>query len=196
MRFSLVALFFVGATLSAYSQVVPAAIEGNLPFTVGSGFSNFSIDWGQGRRMNGYTVWGDWRLPRLPQALNGLGIEAEGRDVLWNAPPSLSGHRMTTGSGGAIYQWRRAGRIRPYGKFLIGFGSISFPGNVSSPPYTHDTRTIYEPGGGADVLAWNRFSVRAEYDYQFWPNMFGHGSLTPNGFTVGGVYDFGRRPNE
>lgn len=183
----------LGAALPAHSQVTYSAQEGTLPFTLGGGFSNFSLDWGiTNPRMNGYTLWGDWRLPHLPPVLRGLGIEVEGRDINWSAPASLPGHRMTTGSGGPIYEWRRAGRIRPYGKFLIGFGSIDFPGNA--PNYNHDTRTVYEPGAGINVLAWNRFSIRGEYVYQFWPNMFGQGSLNPNGFSVGTVYDFGRRP--
>lgn len=200
MRWKLVvvpalALFLVGAVLPAHSQVVPAAQEGKLPFTIGAGFSNFSLDWGTTNpRMNGYTLWGDWRFSGLPPVLNGLGLELEGRDILWNAPSALSGHRMTTGGGGAIYEWRSwhaIPHIRPYAKFIIAFGGISFPGNVSSPPYTHDTRTVYEPGGGANILAWNNFSVRAEYDYQFWPKMFGPNALTPNGFSLGAVYDFG-----
>src|SRR5215469_6429612 len=188
------ALFFVGAALSAHCQVVPSAEEAKLPLTIGAGFSNFSLDWGvTNPRMNGYTLWGDWRPPRMPPALNGLGIQLEGRDILWSAPSALSGHRMTTGSGGVVYQWRgwrRLPRVRPYAKFLIGFGGISFPTN--SPTYKHDTRTVYEPGGGVDVLAWNGFSVRVEYVYQFWPNMFGPHALTPNGFSLGAVYDFGR----
>lgn len=188
----------LGAALPAHSQVTYSAEEGKLPFTLGAGFSNFSLDWGTTNpRMNGYTIWGDWRLPHMPPALRGLGIELEGRDINWSAPASLPGHRMTTGSGGVIYEWRdwRAfPRIRPYAKYLIGFGSIDFPGNA--PNYNHDTRTIYSPGAGVNVLAWNRFSIRGDYVYQFWPDLFGHGSLNPNGFTVGTVYDFGRRPNE
>jgi hypothetical protein len=190
------ALLFFGAALPAHSQVIYSAQESSLPFTLGAGFSNFSLDWGTSNpRMSGYTLWGDWRISRVPPVLRGIGIEAEGRDVLWGAPTSLKGHRMTTGSGGVIYEWRRAGRLRPYGKFLIGFGSISFPGNA--PNYNHDTRTIYEPGGGLNVRAWKQFSVRGEYVYQFWPNMFVSGSsLTPNGFSVGTVYDFGRRASD
>lgn len=187
------ALSLVAAVLPAYSQVTYSAKEANLPFTAGTGFSNFSLDWGTSNpRMNGYTLWGDWR----PPVLRGLGVELEGRDVPWSAPPNLSGHRMTTGSGGVNYEWRNSHslpRIRPFGKFLIGFGSISFPTNVSTPPYHHDTRTVYEPGGGFDILAANNFSIRAEYDYQWWPQLFGPNALTPNGFTVGAVYDFGRR---
>jgi hypothetical protein len=191
------ALFFVGAALSAHSQVVYSAQQGSLPFTVGGGFSNFSIDWGQSRRMSGYTLWGDWRISRVPPALRGIGIEIEGRDINWGAPTAIKGHRMTTGSGGVIYEWRggeRLPRFRPYGKFLIGFGGIAFPGNA--PNYNHDTPTVYEPGAGLNVRAWKQLLVRGEYVYQWWPNMFGSGSLTPNGFTVGTVYDFGRPRND
>ena len=195
MRWKLVvvpvlSLSYVAAVLPAYSQVTYSGREANLPFTVGAGFSNFSLDWGTSNpRMNGYTLWVDWR----PPVLRGFGIELEGRDVNWSAPADLSGHRMTTGSGGVNYEWRnwrRVPRIQPFGKFLVGFGSISFPGN--STTYNHDTRTVYEPGGGADILVANKFSIRAEYDYQWWPQLFGPNALTPNGITVGGMYDFGR----
>src|SRR3974377_2050400 len=84
------ALYFVGAALSAHSQVAPSAEKASLPLTLGGGFSNFSLDWGiTNPRMNGFTAWADWRFPRLPPALNGLGIEVEGRDILWSAPSSL-----------------------------------------------------------------------------------------------------------
>jgi len=49
----------------------------------------------------------------------------EGRDINWGAPTEIKGHRMTTGSGGEFHEWQRAGRMRPYGKFLIGFGGVA-----------------------------------------------------------------------
>jgi outer membrane autotransporter protein len=71
----------------------------------------------------------------------------------------------------------------------MGIGSIDFPSPGTT--YGHDTRTVYEPGVGTDVRFWNRFSVRGQYDYQFWHQLF-QNDLNPQGFTVGVVYDFGR----
>jgi|KBSMisStandDraft_5_1062788.scaffolds.fasta_scaffold262062_3 opacity protein-like surface antigen len=183
-------LFFVVAALSARAQVTYSAEEGKQPFTVGAGVSNFSDDWGyQNPRQIGLTVWVDWRPP-LPSVLHGLGIEFEGRTIQWATPSYIPGHRMDTALGGPIYQFRRHKWIRPYVKYLIGIGSIDFPNDTS---YSHDTRTVYEPAGGADVRLWNRFSVRGEYNYQYWHEIFGPRDLNPNGFSFGVVYDFGLR---
>jgi opacity protein-like surface antigen len=182
-------LSLTGAPSCARAQVTYAGAAGKQPFTVGVGASNFSDDWGiKDPRQVGITLWVDWRIPRLPPVLDGLGLEFEGRDVNYATPSYLPGHRMDTALGGPIYQWRKPDRFRPFGKFLIGIGSIDFPNDTD---YTHDTRTVFEPGGGADVRFWNRFSVRAEYDYQFWRAIFGPNDLNPNGFSIGAVYDFG-----
>jgi opacity protein-like surface antigen len=191
MFLPITALFILGTALPALSQVTYSAEEGKLPFTVGVGFSNFSDDWGTTNpRQDGVTLWVDWRLPGLPGALKGLGVEFEGRDINYATPSTLPGHRMDTALGGPVYQWRRKGRIRPYAKYLLGIGSIDFPNGTN---YQHDTRTVYEPGGGVDVRFWSRLSVRAEYDYQFWHQIFGPNDLTPQGVSFGVVYDFGMR---
>ena len=184
------ALLFAGASSRARAQVTYAAEEGKLPFTVGAGMSYFSDDWGiTNPHQIGINVWVDWRF-HLPSYFDGLGIEFEGRDVNYDTPSGIAGHRMDTALFGPIYQWRKHSRIRPYGKYLIGIGSIDYPspGQLQS----HDTATVFAPAGGADVRFWERFSARAEYEYQFWHHLFGEpDDLTPSGFSVGVVYDFG-----
>ena len=188
---SITVLFILGVALPARSQVTYSAEEGKLPFTVGVGFSNFSDDWGyKNPRQNGVTLWVDWRVPGLPPVLHGLGIEFEGRDINYGTPSYIPGHRMDTGLGGPIYEWRGKNRIRPFGKYLMGIGSIDFPDGTN---YQHDTRVVFEPGIGANVRVWNRFSARVEYDYQFWHQIFGPRDLNPQGISVGMVYDFGMR---
>lgn len=185
-------LFFFEAALQSKAQVTYSAREGKLPFTVGFGVSDFSDDWGiKNPRQVGITLWADWRLPRTPPALEGLGIEFEGRDVNYATPSYLPGHRMDTALGGFIYEFHRQGSIRPYVKYLMGIGSIDFPNQTT---YQHDTRTVFAPAGGVDFRFWNQLSVRGEYEYQFWRQIFGPHDLTPNGFSVGVVYDFGRGP--
>lgn len=188
-------LFFISAAVSAHSQVTYAAQEGKLPFTVGMGLSDFSDDWGiTNPRQVGITAWVDWRVPHLPSKLDGLGIEAEGRDINYATPSYIPGHRMDTGLGGPVFEWRRKGSIRPFGKFLVGIGSIDFPGN--SKGYQHDTRVVLEPGVGVDYRFWSRFSARGQYDYQFWHALFGPNDLNPQGFTIGVVCDFGLRSSQ
>lgn len=185
------ALSFAGITLSAKAQVTYAAEEGKLPFTVGVGMAYFSDDWGiTNPHQIGINVWADWRF-HLPSIFDGLGVEFEGRDVNYATPSGIAGHRMDTALAGPIYQWRKHHRIRPYGKYLIGIGSIDYP--APDQIQSHDTATVYAPAGGADIRFWNRFSVRAEYEYQFWHQVFSRpDDLTPSGFSVGAVYDFGR----
>ncbi len=176
----------------AYGQVAQAAEEGNLPLMLGVGTSDYSIDWGQNRRMVGITGWADWRFKGLPSAIRGLGIEIEAHHIAYDRPTGLIRMRQDSGLGGPMYQWRHYDRIQPYGRFMIGFGSIDFDDSLN-PYYTHDTRTILAPGGGVNVRAWRSVYIRADYEYQFWRKLFGPNDLTPQGFSIGAAYDFGHR---
>ena len=91
-----------------------------------------------------------------------------------------------------MYTWRGFRAVHPYGKALAGLGSIDFPPLPYSPPtYRHDDRTITAFGAGADIRTFKNLWVRADWEYQFWPDLFGSSHpLTPNGITIGAVYDF------
>jgi opacity protein-like surface antigen len=201
------------------SQVVPSGEEGRLPLVVGAGATYFYLDWGHDalghrRGMMGGTMWADWNLYDLPHYLNGFGVEVEARELRLNGPIELTtdyvfpnctptatnpcknlfSMRHDTAEGGAIYTMRRWVRFQPYGKFLAGFGSMDFPTNVSRPdgtPYSHDTRTIYVPGGGLNYRITRHVAMRIDYEYQFWPHFLGHqNTLNPNGLSVGATYGF------
>lgn len=202
------AALLVTVAFPVAAQVVPSAESGGWPIVAGAGVSGFNMDWGHDqfgrtRYMEGITGWFDWNLTRLPGPglLKGFGVEVEGRDINFGLPASLSNARVgdtgtnlrhDTGLGGAIYTWRRYRKIHPYGKALIGLGSIDFPPLPASPPtYRHDDRTITAFGGGADIRVWQNVWLRADWEYQFWPDLFGSThSLTPYGVTLGAVYDF------
>lgn len=187
----LVASILLGSALGAAAQVTYHATEGKVPLTVGVGVSDFSLDWGTSNpRQEGITLWVDWWLPHMPPTLKGLSIEMEARDLNLNDAPGL-GIRHDTLLGGPMYQWQHPKRVWPYAKYVMGIGSIDFK-NTIDPNYQHDTRAVFAPAGGADVFVWNRFSVRGEYEYQFWHQIFGPHDLNPEGFTVGAVYDFRR----
>ena len=175
------------------AQIAPAATQSGLPLKVGVGVSDYYLDWGPSRYEMGISAWADWTILRLPRPLDGLGIEVEGRSIFFNAPSVVSGHRMDTGEGGPIYQWRRYDRVQPYAKYLFGFGSIDFPPVPPKPTTSnHTTSTLLVPGAGVDVHVWKNISVRADYEYQHWRQIFGSNDLTPNGITVGAAYDFHR----
>jgi opacity protein-like surface antigen len=95
--------------------------------------------------------------------------------------------RQDTGLGGAIYDWNRYRKFRPYAKYLVGVGSIDFP---PFGTYSHDTFLVFAPGGGVEYRAWRHIWIRGDYEYQFWQHVFGPHDLTPTGFTIGASYDF------
>ena len=180
---------FLGLAIPAFSQVAPSAMQGGTPITFGAAISTFYTDYS--RYESGPTLWVDWNLYRGPSLLQGLSIEAEVRDLNYDRTGDNPGLRETTGEGGAVYHWRHWERIQPYGKFLLGYGGIHFT-NRPGDNYTHDTRTVFASGGGGDFRLWRGFSVRGDYEYQFWPDFFHGHTFNPEGFTVGASYDLGR----
>jgi len=189
---SFAVLLFWVVVAPAHAQVEPDATQGGSPLVLGAGYSNFDLDYGQSRRMQGITAWADWHLRHMPGWLDGLSIEAEGRDINFGRPASLPIMRQDTILGGALYQWSHYRNFKPYGKYLAGLGSIDFP-NIGNPSYTHDTRTVFAPGGGFDYYLGHGVSFRADYEYQFWRHLFGPYDLNPNGVTVGVVYSLRAR---
>ena len=184
----LFALFFITASGLAHSQVEASAFRNTLPFTVGAGVSGFNVDWNHSR-MYAATLWVDWHPAMVPSVLRGVGVELEGHDLNYGRPSTVpSNFRQDTALGGPIYTYPRFRNFRPYGKFLYGYGSFDF-GN-RGPHYTHDTRSLYEVGGGFDYRVWHHVLVRAEYGYQNWGKLFLNKNSNPRGVTLGVVYDF------
>jgi opacity protein-like surface antigen len=183
------AVLVVCLSIPAFSQVEPAAGHPGKgwPLSVGVAYSNFDTDWSG--RLSGTTVWADWNFYKLPPLLDGFGLEVEARDLSYGrtgADPKL---RMDTIEGGVIYTTHFYHRFHPYGKFLFGNGSIDF--TSLDPHYSHDTREMYVPGGGADTRFYKSLWLRVNYEYQFWPNFFNHHTMNPNGVDIGVAYDFG-----
>lgn len=171
------------------SQVVPQANAGSgLAIKLGAGVSSFDVDWGHGRMLGG-TLWADWHPKQISGKLYGLGIEAEARDISFNRSPSQVNFRQDTAGGGVIYNWPHYRKFRPYGKFLVSFGSMDFKIRT---PYSHDTRVVFAPGVGFDYRMWGPIWFRADYEYQFWETLLGH-TPDPQGFTLGAAYAFGSR---
>jgi opacity protein-like surface antigen len=197
LQVSLAVSLLFSAVYPSFSQVVPAAYEGmRLPLTAGLGLSSFSPDWLSGRLMGG-TLWIDYNPTWVPQRLYGIGLEVEGRDLRFNRSSSQpSDLREDTAGGGVIYTWRRYRQIRPYGKFLMGLGNVDY---LTGKGARYNTgRTVTFAGGGLEYDAFRRFWVRADYEYQWWPDFFNvntpnPGKLDPQGITVGVSYHFNQR---
>ena len=47
-------------------------------------------------------------------------------------------------------------------------------------------------GGGVEMQAYHHVWIRADYQYQMWHEVFGPYTSNPNGFTIGGQWDFRR----
>jgi opacity protein-like surface antigen len=193
MSLKLLLAALVVAAIPAFPQVAPQATRAGLPLTVGVGYSNFHTDYSG--RLSGPMFWADWNFSDRLSFLRGLGIEVEARDLNYDRTGTDRNLRMDTAEGGVIYTYRRYRRVQPFAKCLIGFGSIDF--NLAIPSfayYTHDTRTVYAPGGGVNWIAFGNVEIQGNYEYQFWPVLFHGHSLNPNGITIGIAYDLrGRR---
>ena len=192
LRVFLAALFITAAS-SVFSQTAPAATQDKLPLSVGGGIASFDPDYANGR-MLGEAAWVNYSPHWVPRILDGIGLEAEIRDLSFHRAPSQpSNLREDVGEGGLTYTWRHFHNIRPYGKFFAGFGNVDYK-SATQVSY-HDSRTITSMGGGAEFRAYRNFWVRADYEYQFWHDFYFRstpaGELNPQGFTFGASYHLG-----
>ena len=130
-RSLLLAALVICASNLVFSQVVPEIGHPGkgLPLSVGIAYSTYDTDWNQplsGGRISGGTLWADYNFYRLPPLLDGFGIEVEGRDLNFDRTGSDPKMRQDTVEGGVIYTTHFYRRFHPYGKFLVGDGSIDF----------------------------------------------------------------------
>jgi opacity protein-like surface antigen len=190
------ALLFVFSAHLSFAQVSPAGLVKTIPITFGVGVSSFEPDFDAGRILGG-SLWIDYNPQWLPGRLNGLGLEVEGRDLSFDRAADQPGNlREDVASGGAIYAWNHYRFVRPYGKFLAGFGNVDYE-NAEGARF-HDSRTVTSAGGGVEVQAFHRVWARADYEYQWWPDFYmqqftNNGQLNPQGITVGVSYHFNQR---
>ena len=198
------AVFLVCAAFPANAQTVPAARDPLLPLAVGAGLSGFEPDMNAGRIYGG-TLWIDYSPNWVPSFLHGIGVEANARDISLGRSASQSPNlREDTAEGGVFYSWRHFRSFRPYVKGAGGYGNEDSEGVQKGKLVRgHESRTISAVGGGVELRATREIWVRADYEYQIWPDFFKHinsagvevgppGLLNPQGFTVGALYHFNR----
>jgi opacity protein-like surface antigen len=171
-----------------------------LPLTIGAGFSGYNPDFGHGHLLGG-TLWIGYFPNKVPSLLRGIGVEVEARDLNYGRSSTQPANlRMDTIQGGVIYAWPHFGNIRPYAKFSGGYGNAD--DGITATHRNHDSRTISSGGGGFEYRVFQKVWVRADYEYQSWPEFFKHpatatkparpsGQLNPQGFSLGAVYHFG-----
>jgi opacity protein-like surface antigen len=122
-------------------------------------------------------------------------MEVEARDLNYDRTASEEPNlRQDTAGGGVIYSWRHFAKFRPYAKLFAEYGNTDYGSKTG--PRGHDSRNFLGGGGGVEYRIMPRLWVRADYDYQSWPDFFKStvpaGRLNPQGFTVGAIYHFSR----
>jgi opacity protein-like surface antigen len=163
------------------AQTVPTAYRTPHLLWVGAEYSNFneSFPYQSSQRLFGVGAFVDFK------SSGRVGLAADARFL------QFGGFEGSTESsylaGPKIYLSTR-GRFQPYGKFLVGVGQIHYPFQIGDANYF-----ALAPGGGSGMRLSSRWMVRAEYEYQIWPNSPGFANqrkheLTPNGFNVGIAY--------
>lgn len=178
------AAFFAGIP-AAQAQVEPTARVGGIPVTFGIGMSDYSLDYGPGRRMQGPVVWA------AVDIFHGLGIDASARTIFMNTPPELTRMQQSTFLGGVYYEGPRIWVARPFVRAAAGLGVIEFPSN--NPKYTRDSYSVGAPSAGLDFQVSSHVAIRAQYEYQAWKKFHGPHYLDPQGVTVGVSYSLRRR---
>jgi opacity protein-like surface antigen len=193
-------LLFVPASVLA--QAPESAVGGNSSLWVGAEASGFNPDYSCGsdvplgckNQLAGPTALFDFNVaPRW-------GVEGEARWLHWDGP---GGQIESNYLGGGRYRVIRYRRLDFWVKMLFGAGLITTPyypeaGSLKGSYFA------YAPGGTVEYRLTRRLSLRADYEFQFWPSFAGppsfnsttgtlieHGNgLTPNGFSLGVNYRF------
>jgi opacity protein-like surface antigen len=166
-------------SLSVCAQVQPAASGSGIRFGIGGGLDYWWGDYGNIRRF-GPAVW------VTADVWHGLGVLAEGHALDFGDGGLGSRYTYYEGVGGAVYNYHRWRTFTPFAKAELGFGGLSFPHSPTAT-YTHDTRTTWALGGGAEYKLWRRVWVRGDYTYDSFPDFLNH-TLDPNGVTLGFTY--------
>jgi opacity protein-like surface antigen len=166
---------------TAQAQTVPSATRTTHALWVGGEYSNISagFPYASGQRLQGAGAFVDYHLT------SHIGVEAEVRFLRFN---SFYGETEDHYLAGPRYMARSFGRLQPYAQFLVGEGRIQYPFGIGSGNYL-----ALAPAAGANYRISSRWSLRGEYEFQFWPgspnfvNEPAH-RITPQGIHAGIAY--------
>jgi opacity protein-like surface antigen len=165
-------------TTLARAQVVPSGFDPVHALWVGGEYSNIhaGFPYQSNQRLWGVGAFADYHLS------NRMDIEAETRFLRWN---SFYGETEDNYLAGPRYLVERFGRIQPYGQCLVGFGILQYPFQIDNRRYF-----AIAPGAGVNIRISREWTLRGQYEYQFWPDSpnYTHEpkhEISPNGFHVG-----------
>jgi hypothetical protein len=166
-------LLAAGASLVC-AQVEPSAYARRFTLTAGGFGTFFQPDLGP-NRLFGLGTYVDIRFSRWIQP------EGEARWLRFHQYANTHEDNYLAGLRLPIHRYWKA---TPYGKVLVGMGSLNYYNGLVTG---HLTDIAY--GGGVDIELNHRWTVRAfDFEYQQWPNWIGGGTLHPYGGSAGLSY--------
>ena len=180
-RLLTVAALFIAPVFAA-AQTQYSAERAPVTFTMGGAYSFFDAAYG-GYKVMGVTAYANFS----PVIWDHVAVEGEGRWLTLNASHGFAEYNYLAGP---VYRITLAEhrRLHPYVKGLIGAGIVEFPHHLAVGRYF-----AIAPGGGVDYTLSHRWRLRADYEYQIWPQAPGIGGypagfMKPNGVSVGFTY--------
>ncbi len=180
-RFLVFAVLALSPLLAA-GQVAYEAQRAPVALTAGGTISYFDAAYA-GNKMMGIGAYADFS----PLVFDRLGVEAEGRWLLFNGTQSFREYDYLAGP---IFRFtlNEHRSLHPYIKGLIGEGIIDFPNHLAYGRYF-----AIAPGGGVDISLTRRMRARVDYEYQIWPQApdipgLPQSALKPNGVSAGLSY--------
>jgi opacity protein-like surface antigen len=168
---ALMAVFMLIPGRNAIAQSRESATAGRAFVWVGGGASVYHLQYGNVENI-GLTGYVDADSARR------FGVEAEGRWLDYHQSHNI---HAETYLAGLRYHFD-VGRFQPYVKGLAGLGRFNFSYN-----YAYGRYFVLAPGGGIDYRLSERWSARADFEYQYWPQ-FTFGAMSSPGATVGVRY--------
>jgi hypothetical protein len=167
----------LAAASVAHAQALPTATAKG-SFQVGAGYTQANPDYGQ-KNIKGVSAFSDFDF--------GLhfGVEADFHYIALITPLDLAENTILVGPR-VILPYRR---FKFYGKFLAGYGDLVIQEEQDNIGHPGGWYFAYAGGGGLDIRATDRITIRAiDIESQRWPN-YGNG-LSPTVYTVGAAYHF------
>jgi hypothetical protein len=157
-------------SLAAGAQNIATAKGPGSYVALGGAVTAFQADYGH-RVLGGGTLFADfnptWRY----------GFEAEARYLRLHSDEDVTETDYLVGPRVMF----KPGPFRPYAKFLVGVGRMTFPFH-----YADGTFFTYAPGAGMDYIVGDRVTLRViDFEYQLWPNFANYGELRPYGLSAG-----------
>src|ERR1700719_4756769 len=176
MRRSAVALVLFLCTVATigHTQAVESARSRQMTVTAGGMASGFRTGEG-GHYLVGAGTYVDLHFTHWFQ------LEGEARWMRWDQYLGEQQDNYLIGPRVPIVSFGRSTQI--YGKAMIGYAKMTFPGG-----YGYGSFTQFAFCGSIDHHLSRKLSVKADFEYQYWPVYLNNATLTPYGASVGMGY--------